>query len=135
MKLEERTKRDDMSPPMEEHESMPDIILGVQHVGLTVSNVDEALRWFREALGFKEIFREDPIDIDDEHWAQALGVPLGSKMEASVLIGCGAGIELELFQYSSDRGAKPPADTRISRTGAHVFGWNSMASQMQSESE
>lgn len=86
---------------------MSDFILGIQHVGLTVSNIDEALTWFREALGFKELFREDPIDIDNEHWAQALGVPLGSRMEASVLIGCGAGIELELFQYSSPIARRP----------------------------
>ena len=73
---------------------MPDIILGIQHVGLTVSNIDEALTWFREVLGFKELFREDPMDIDNEYWAEALGVPIGSRLEASVLIGCGAGIEL-----------------------------------------
>jgi catechol 2,3-dioxygenase-like lactoylglutathione lyase family enzyme len=101
MKIEDGTKRNAMSPAMEEHQPMPDIILGIQHVGLTVSNIDEALTWFREVLGFKELFREDPIDIDNEYWAEALGVPIGSKLEASVLIGCGAGIELELFQYSS----------------------------------
>ena len=80
---------------------MSDIILGIQHVGLTVSDIDEAVTWFREALGFEELFREDPIDIDSKHWAQSLDVPIGSRMEASVLIGCGAGIQLELFQYSS----------------------------------
>jgi catechol 2,3-dioxygenase-like lactoylglutathione lyase family enzyme len=90
-----------MPPPMKDHEPVADIILGIQHVGLTVSNVGEALTWFREVLGFKEIFRENPINIDNEYWAEALGVPIGSKLEASVLIGCGAGIEIELFQYSS----------------------------------
>ena len=86
---------------------MPDIILGIQHVGLTVSNIDEALTWFREALGFEELFRDDPVEIDTEHWAEALGVPIGSKMEASVLIGCGAGIEIEIFQYSSPIERRP----------------------------
>jgi catechol 2,3-dioxygenase-like lactoylglutathione lyase family enzyme len=89
-----------MSLAMKDLVFMSDIVLGIQHVGLTVSNIDEAVTWFRDALGFKEIFREDPIEVDSEHWARALDVPIGSKMEASVLIGCGAGVELELFQYS-----------------------------------
>jgi catechol 2,3-dioxygenase-like lactoylglutathione lyase family enzyme len=80
---------------------MTNQIIGIQHVGLTVHNLDEAVRWFHDALGFYEIFREDPIEIQTEHWSRALDVPIGTKLEGVVLIGNGIGCEIELFQYNS----------------------------------
>jgi catechol 2,3-dioxygenase-like lactoylglutathione lyase family enzyme len=84
-------------------------VVGIQHVGLTVRNLDEALAWFSAALGFHELFREEPFEIQNEHWQQALDVPIGTKLEGVVMIGNGAGCEIELFQYAAAdaRGDRP----------------------------
>jgi catechol 2,3-dioxygenase-like lactoylglutathione lyase family enzyme len=74
-------------------------IIGIQHIGLTVRNLEEALTWFA-AIGFKEIFREGPMDIRTDHWVRALDVPLGAQMR-NALIGNGCGCEIEVFQYDA----------------------------------
>jgi catechol 2,3-dioxygenase-like lactoylglutathione lyase family enzyme len=79
---------------------MSNVVLGMSHVGLTVDNLEEALQWFHDALGFEVLFREASIDVNDEHWSTALDVPIGSKMIGNALISNGAGCELEIFQYS-----------------------------------
>jgi catechol 2,3-dioxygenase-like lactoylglutathione lyase family enzyme len=82
-------------------------IIGIQHIGLTVRNLEEALSWFA-AIGFDEIFREGPMEIRSEHWSRALDVPIGARME-NALISNGSGCEIEVFQYDApDASAQRP---------------------------
>ena len=84
------------------------ITRGIDHVGITVPDVEAATAFFVEALGAVHLYDmlapgavpvpgEDAMDVDEE--AQ-LGVPRGARMDAVRALRLGNGPTLELFEYS-----------------------------------
>jgi len=88
----------------------------VDHVGLTVPNLDEAVAFYTQVIGGTELYRLGPFGPDDHSplpdgrdWSEAhLNVPGAVRTIAMLKIG--ANIMLELFQYDApaERRTTPP---------------------------
>jgi catechol 2,3-dioxygenase-like lactoylglutathione lyase family enzyme len=80
-------------------------IHGLHHIGMTVPDMDEATRFFETMFGAVTVLRVDGVDVDDEFMKRRLGVPAGRRIEQQRVIVCGAGGNIELFEYSGEGGA------------------------------
>jgi glyoxylase I family protein len=88
----------------------------VDHVALTVPNLDEAVAFYAKTLGFEELYRMGPFDAaemprskDGRDWTAAhVNVP-GARLWIAMLQ-MAPGVLLELFQYDlpADRITRPP---------------------------
>ena len=77
---------------------------GVQHIGLTVPDMDQAVKFFSDVFGAVTIMECGSVDVDDDFMGRHLGVPPGCRIADQRVIQIGKGGALELFQYS---GAEP----------------------------
>lgn len=77
-------------------------IHGLHHVGLTVPNMDEAVHFFETMFGGVTVLRIDGVDVDDAFMKARLGVPAGRRIKHQRVVVCGAGGNLELFEYSGE---------------------------------
>jgi glyoxylase I family protein len=93
---------------------------GLEHVGLSVSNLDRSIEFYRDVLGFTVERVLDP----------APELPLGDVVD---MPGCRARIAhlqsakgmLELFEYQEPRGKTIPADHRQADNGFIHIGFTS----------
>lgn len=74
-------------------------IHGVQHIGLTVPNMQEAVDFFTQVLGAETIMECGSIDADDEFMHAHLGVLPGCRIKDQRVLQIGKGGALELFEY------------------------------------
>lgn len=81
-------------------------IRGVQHIGLTVPDMEHASRFFIDMLGCELMFSEGPFTIENTR-AAAHNVATGTVLRNLTMLRCGSGACLELFEYQS-------ADQRLS---------------------
>lgn len=84
----------------------------VDHVGLTVPDLDAAVRFYSEVIGGHELYRIGPFDAaemprmkDDRDWTEAHINVAGARLTIAMLQ-VGPNLMLELFQYEK------PADQR-----------------------
>lgn len=63
-------------------------VVKVLHVGISVSDMERSLKWYKEVLGFGELLKDDYVP------------PLGARI--CFIRGCG-GYEIELFQYDQPK--------------------------------
>ncbi|WGX97103.1 VOC family protein [Nocardioides sp. L-11A] len=90
---------------------------GVDHVGLTVPDLDAACRWLVDVLGCEYLYTLGPYRDDDGSWmSDRLGVHPRAVMEQLRLLRCG-NVTFEVFQYAApdQRRAMP----RNSDLGGH----------------
>ena len=73
---------------------------GLQHVGFTVPDMAEAVRFFRSVFGAVTIMECGSVDVDDGFMLRRLGVPAGCKIADQRVLQVGTGGALELFEYS-----------------------------------
>jgi catechol 2,3-dioxygenase-like lactoylglutathione lyase family enzyme len=95
-------------------------VRGVDHVGFTVPNADAAVRFFNEVLGCEEAFRFGPIKDEQGTLMQDLvNVNPRAEIQQIVMMRCGAGSNIEIFQYKTpDQAATQPRNSDIG--GHHV---------------
>ena len=87
-------------------------IVKVLHTGISVSDMERSLKWYKEILGFAEVLKDDYVP------------PLGARI--CFIRGCG-GYEIELFQYDAP---KPiPEDRRVPNTDLQTIGTKHVAFQ------
>lgn len=88
----------------------------VDHVGLTVPDLDEAVAFFRDVLGAEVLFRAGPYRDPSGDWmAEHLGVHPRAQLDL-VMLRLGPTLNVELFEVSSpDARTDPP---RTSDVGA-----------------
>lgn len=72
----------------------------LDHVGLTVPDLDEALGFFVDVLGCEVVYELGPIERSDDFFERQLGVHPRSSMRVATLR-CGPFTNLELFEYSA----------------------------------
>lgn len=85
-------------------------VRGINHVGLTVPNIDEATQFFKEAFGAKVAY--DGLSYDDEPREGAeverqLGLSKGAKIVKQRMIVIGNGPNIEMFEIKSSNQADP----------------------------
>jgi catechol 2,3-dioxygenase-like lactoylglutathione lyase family enzyme len=83
------------------------VITSVNHVGLTVSNLDRAVAFYRDVLGLKVVMQQEK---QGGYLEAITGYP-GAHVRMAHLTAPGGG-RLELFQYLEPRGSGRPADPR-----------------------
>ncbi|GMG85193.1 VOC family protein [Paralimibaculum aggregatum] len=98
---------------------MPGLV-GSQHIGLTVPDVDDASAFFVEVLGCKRFFEIGPFGPFEDDWmTENLNVHPRAVAERLVFIRCGNGPAMELFKYvSPDQETVQPKNSDIG--GYHV---------------
>jgi catechol 2,3-dioxygenase-like lactoylglutathione lyase family enzyme len=77
-------------------------LLGMDHVGITVPDIDEAIAWFEDVLGCRAPLTFGPFsDPVGTFMQDLLGVHPRAVIEQITMVRCGNGPNVELFQYTS----------------------------------
>lgn len=88
-------------PALAQAEPLPGM-RGVDHIGLTVPDLDQAVTFFGDVLGCTETTGFGPLsDPEGTFMQDLLGVDPKAVIEQVTLMRCGFGANLELFQYSA----------------------------------
>ena len=80
-------------------------VVKVLHVGISVSDMERSLKWYKEVLGFDQLLKDDYVP------------PLGARI--CFIRGCG-GFEIELFQYDQPKAI--PADRLTPNSDLQTIG-------------
>jgi len=92
-------------------------LLGTEHVGLTVPDMDVATAFFVDVLGAELLFEVGPFSSDDDWMEKHLGVHPGAVIRRLRMLRLATGPSLELFEYSTpDQERRSP---RNSDAGGH----------------
>ncbi|MEX0345954.1 MAG: VOC family protein [Rhizobiaceae bacterium] len=73
---------------------------GLQHIGFTVPDMNEAVDFLTNVFGAVTVMECGSVDVDDEFMLKRLGVPDGCKITDQRVLQVGTGGALELFEYS-----------------------------------
>ncbi len=77
-------------------------VRGLDHVGVTVPDIAQAVTFFQDVVGCSEIFRFGPFMDDKGTFMQDLvNVDPRAVIQQIVMLRCGQGSNIELFQYSA----------------------------------
>lgn len=79
--------------------AMVEGVHGIEHLGLTVPDLDEATSYFEQAFGARVVCDVLDQPVSGPELATALGVPDGSVVLQVRLLRLGHGPNLELFHY------------------------------------
>jgi catechol 2,3-dioxygenase-like lactoylglutathione lyase family enzyme len=91
----------------------------VAHVGLTVPDLDRAIDWYVEVLGFQLLAGPIALDRNDEVAADVFGERFGALRQAHLTGLGGAGVEL--FEFLEPRTEAQPPEFAYWRTGLSHF--------------
>lgn len=81
-------------------------LVGTEHIGFTVPDLDEATRFFVDVIGCELVYSLGPFQHDDSDWmAEHLNVHPRTVMRELRFFRCGHGPNFEVFQFE-------PADTQ-----------------------
>lgn len=92
---------------------------GVDHIGLTVPDLEEATRWLVDVLGCEYLYTLGPYCDDEGTWmADHLDVHPRAVMERLHFLRCG-NVTLEVFQYAApDQSRQGPRNSDVG--GHHI---------------
>lgn len=91
---------------------------GVEHIGFTVPDIEQATRFFVDVIGCDYVYRLGPFRDPDGDWmTRHLNVHPRAEVKELRFFRCGFGPNFEIFEYNGpDRRADPP---RNSDVGGH----------------
>jgi catechol 2,3-dioxygenase-like lactoylglutathione lyase family enzyme len=95
-------------------------IYGMQHIGFTVPDLDEAVEFFTTVFGAIECVATGKIEADDEYMRRRLGVPGNTRIEDIRFLRVGNGTNIELFHYSGDAEPGAPLKRNSQPGGFHL---------------
>jgi catechol 2,3-dioxygenase-like lactoylglutathione lyase family enzyme len=98
------------------HRGMPGL-RGAEHIGFTVPNMDEAVRFFRDVLGCTEFYDLGEFGADGDWMTQNLNVHPRANIKSMRMLRCAHGSNIELFEY--DAPDKNDVQPRNSDIGGH----------------
>mgnify|MGYP001159380776 FL=1 len=90
---------------------------GIDHIGITVPDLDEAERFFIDVLGAEPIYTLGSKQADDDWMQVTLGVHPRTVLREIRFLRLGNGSNLELFKYDAADGQVP--QPRNSDIGGH----------------
>jgi len=85
----------------------------VDHIGLTVPDLDEAVAFFVDVLGCELAYELGPIEREDDVFERQLGVHPRASMRVATLR-CGPVTNLEVFEYTA-----PDQKTKLPKNSDH----------------
>jgi catechol 2,3-dioxygenase-like lactoylglutathione lyase family enzyme len=87
-------------------------IRGIEHIGITVPDLEQATSFFAYAFGAEKIYEMLDEPLEGPAVESGLGVPTGARIEAIRMLRLGEGPNLELFTYSGTAQRDPvlPSD-------------------------
>ena len=77
-------------------------VYGLQHIGLTVPDMEQAVKFFEGVFGAVAVMSTGRLDVDDEFMVRKLGVPGDRRIRDIRVLRCGMGTDLELFEYEGE---------------------------------
>lgn len=92
-------------------------LTGTEHVGFTVPDMDQAVRFFTGVIGCTVAYEIGPFQSDDDWMRRQLGVHPRAVIRRLVMLRCANGANFELFQYELDGMAMVPP--KNSDVGGH----------------
>lgn len=95
-------------------------VYGMEHIGLTVPDLDQAVGFFSTMFGAVECLSTGLVDVDDEFMRRRLGSPANSRIEDIRVLRIGDGTNLELFHYSGDPEPDAPLKRNSQNGGFHL---------------
>ena len=75
---------------------------GLQHIGFTVPDMDEAVAFFESVFGNVTVLSTGLVDVDEEYMRRRLGVAGNCRIEDIKVLRVGNGSNSEIFRYSGD---------------------------------
>lgn len=89
-------------------------LLGIEHIGLTVPNIDEAITFFVEVIGCEPFYDLGPFQSDDNWMEEHLNVHPRTVMKHLKFLRCANGSNLELFEFSApNQRIEPPKNSDV----------------------
>jgi catechol 2,3-dioxygenase-like lactoylglutathione lyase family enzyme len=82
-------------------------VYGIQHIGLTVPDMLEAVHFFETVFGSVICMSTGPLNVEDAFMARKLGVPPHTRIKDIKVLRCGRGTNLELFEYQGENSNTP----------------------------
>ena len=77
---------------------------GVDHIGITVPNMEQATAFFVDVLGCELLYEREPPE--DDAPRHRLGVPAGSRIRGVRFLRCANGANIELFDSTHPTSAR-----------------------------
>lgn len=109
------------------------VIRAIEHIGITVPDLEQATDFFVDAFGAEKIY-----DMLDEPLAgtaveTGLGIPQGARIEAIRMLRLGEGPNLELFTYSGTAQRDPvvPSDYGLQHFCVYVDDIDEAAARLE----
>jgi catechol 2,3-dioxygenase-like lactoylglutathione lyase family enzyme len=109
------------------------VIRAIEHIGITVPDLEQATDFFMDAFGAEKIY-----DMLDEPLAGSaveigLGIPQGARIEAIRMLRLGEGPNLELFTYSGTAQREPvvPSDYGLQHFCVYVDDIDEAATRLE----
>src|SRR5919197_4368560 len=102
-----KRKRDSAQPQ--------ELFLGIDHTAIVIGDTESSLRFYRDALGLKQVGESENYGVEQEH----LNNVFGARIRITALR-AGSGPGVEFIEYIAPRDGRPyPAEARSS----DVFNW------------
>ncbi|KFF02954.1 VOC family protein [Flavobacterium reichenbachii] len=79
-------------------------IIGVDHVGINVPDLNKGITFFSDVLGFTPVTQLGPIPLD-AGWKEANHINKGTGAVTIKMINAGTGASIELFSYEDNKGS------------------------------
>ncbi|KAF0113480.1 MAG: glyoxalase/bleomycin resistance protein/dioxygenase [Rhodobacteraceae bacterium] len=89
-------------------------LAGAEHVGFTVPDVDEAVRFFTDVIGCTKAYEIGPFQADDDWMHRQLGVHPRAVLRKLAMLRCQNGPNFEIFEYEiAGQVTTPPANSDV----------------------
>jgi len=80
-------------------------IVGIDHVGINVPDLNKAVTFFSDVLGFTPVTQLGPIPLDAE-WKKLNHINPDTGAVTIKMINAGNGASIEVFEYADNKGSK-----------------------------
>ena len=101
---------------MQQRHSIPGM-RGMEHIGFTVPNLEEAVRFFVDVVGCEAIYEMGPFDFAEDWAKENLNIDSGTTLKKLMLLRCGFGSNFEIFEF--DARSQNRSVPRNSDVGGH----------------
>ncbi|OCR27076.1 glyoxalase [Pseudomonas syringae] len=107
-------------------------VRAIEHVGITVPDMEEATRFFKEAFGAQVLYDMLDKPLGGPAVESGLGIAKGAVIQVIRMLRLGNGPNLELFSYSGVTQANPvvPSDLGIQHICIYVDDIDAAADQL-----